>query len=189
MKTFIYLVRHGDSPKEGNERTRELTEKGKLDAERITAILHEEGIDTVISSPYNRSILTVQQLAKQIGQEVIVFEDLKERIFTAEEKRISDKELFPVLEKSFSEPDFALTGGESNNDCQKRAIKVLKEILNIYQGRKVVLGTHGAVMTLLMGHYDSRYDLNFLLQTSKPDIYKMEFIGQELVGVTRLWEA
>ncbi len=32
MKTFIYMVRHGESPKtEENERTRGLTEKGKLD--------------------------------------------------------------------------------------------------------------------------------------------------------------
>ncbi len=81
-------------------------------------------------------------------------------------------------------------GGESNVDFQKRAIKVLKELLNIYRGQKVVLGTHGAIMTLMIGYYDSKYDLNFLLQTSKPDIYiyRMEFNGQELVEVKRLWE-
>lgn len=39
MQTYIYMVRHGDSPKRGNERTRDLTEKGKLDAQRITSIL------------------------------------------------------------------------------------------------------------------------------------------------------
>lgn len=32
MNTFIYMIRHGDSPKEGNERTRGLTEKGETDA-------------------------------------------------------------------------------------------------------------------------------------------------------------
>ncbi|MFJ6210547.1 histidine phosphatase family protein [Lysinibacillus sp. NPDC092081] len=188
MKTFIYMVRHGDSPKDGNERTRELTEKGRFDVQRITDILQKEGIDTVISSPYSRSILTVQKVAEQIKKEVIVFEDLKEQIFSAEEKRISDKELFPLLEKSFSDPIYALEGGESNADCQKRAIKVLQELLNAYQGQKVVIGTHGAIMTLMMGFYDSKYDLNFLLHTTKPDIYRMEFDGQELVDVKRLWE-
>ncbi|MEX0418061.1 histidine phosphatase family protein, partial [Bacillus sp. C30] len=54
MKTFIYMVRHGDSPKFGKEGTRGLTEKGKLDVQRITDILQGEGIDVVISSPYNR---------------------------------------------------------------------------------------------------------------------------------------
>ncbi|KOP78632.1 phosphoglycerate mutase [Lysinibacillus sp. FJAT-14745] len=188
MKTFIYMVRHGDSPKDGNERTRELTEKGRIDAQRLTDILQKEDIDTVISSPYSRSILTVQKIAEQIEKEVIIMEDLKEQIFNAEEKRISDKELYPLLEKSFSDPTYALKGGESNADCQQRAIKVLKELLNTYQGQKVIIGTHGAVMTLMMQFYDSRYDLNFLLHTSKPDIYRMEFEGQELVDVKRLWE-
>jgi 2,3-bisphosphoglycerate-dependent phosphoglycerate mutase len=184
----IYMVRHGDSPKSEKKKTRGLTEKGKLDVQRITDVLKGEGIDIVISSPYNRSILTVQQLAKQIGQEVLVFEDLKERIFIAEEERMSDKELFPLITKSFLEPDFCFNGGESNVDCQKRAIKVLKELLNTYRGQKVVLGTHGAVMTLMMGYYDSKYGLNFYYRTSKPDIYRMEFNGQELVEIKRLWE-
>ncbi|PEA80908.1 histidine phosphatase family protein [Bacillus pseudomycoides] len=189
MKTFIYMVRHGESPKiEENERTRGLTEKGELDTYRITDILQGEGIDVFVSSPYHRSILTIQGLAKHLGQEVIVFEDLKERIFSAEDKRISDKELLPLLQKSFSDPNFALKGGESNAVCQKRAIKVFKELLKTYRGQKIVLGTHGAVMTLMMGYYDSQYDLNFLLHTSKPDIYRMEFNGEELEEVKRLWK-
>lgn len=35
MSTYVYMVRHGGSPKEGNERTRDLTEKGYLDAQRV----------------------------------------------------------------------------------------------------------------------------------------------------------
>lgn len=102
---------------------------------------------------------------------------------------MSDSELFPLLEKSFSDPNFFLEGGESNAVCQTRAIKVLNELLNTYRGKKVVLGTHGAIMTLMMGYYNNQYDLNFLLNTSKPDIYRMEFNGQELIEVTRLWKS
>ncbi|MEK5530290.1 histidine phosphatase family protein [Viridibacillus sp. FSL R5-0468] len=162
MSTFVYMVRHGESPKEGNERTRGLTEKGYLDAQRVTDIMKDEEVDAVVSSPYVRSILTVEKLAQQIGRKVLVFEDLKERIFSSEDNRVSDKELFPLLEKSFSETNFSLEGGESNADCQKRAIKVLKELLDTFRDKKVVIGTHRAVMTLMMGHFDSTYDLNFL---------------------------
>jgi 2,3-bisphosphoglycerate-dependent phosphoglycerate mutase len=181
------MVRHGESPKEGNERSRGLTIKGHLDAQKITSILIDEEIDAVISSPYKRSILTVEKLAQQIGQEVLTFEDLKERIFSSEDNRISDKELIPLLEKSFMVPNFALEGGESNADCQKRAIKVLKKVLDTFKYKKVAIGTHGAVMTLMMGYFDSNYDLNFLHRTSKPDIYRMEFDEQELVNVQRIW--
>jgi 2,3-bisphosphoglycerate-dependent phosphoglycerate mutase len=187
MSTFIYMVRHGESPKEGNERSRGLTEKGHLDAQKITSILINEEIDVVISSPYKRSILTVEKLAQQIGQEVFIFEDLKERLFSSEENRVCDKELIPLLEKSFIEPNFALEQGESNADCQKRAIRVLKRLLDTFKDKKVAIGTHGAVMTLMMGYYNSDYALNFLHSTSKPDIYRMEFNEHELVNVQRLW--
>ncbi|WP_456278643.1 histidine phosphatase family protein [Bacillus sp. AK128] len=187
MSTFIYMVRHGESPKEGIERTRELTEKGYNDAQRVTAILKDEHIDAVVSSPYLRSIQTVEKLAKQLGKEVLVFEDLKERKFSSEDTRISDKELLPLLEKSFLEWNFTLEGGESNADCQKRAVKVLKELLITFRNKKVVVGSHGAVMTLMMRFFDPNYDLKFLHSTSKPDIYRMEFNGELLVKVKRLW--
>jgi 2,3-bisphosphoglycerate-dependent phosphoglycerate mutase len=186
--TMIYMVRHGDSPKEGNERTRGLTDKGQLDAQRITDRLKEENVDVVVSSPYLRSLLTVEKAGQQIGQEVVVIEDLKERIFSYAADRVSDKDLGPLLEKSFSDPQYSLQGGESNAACQKRAINVLKNLLDKHRGKKVVVGTHGAIMTLMMGYYDRSFDLKFLHSTSKPDIYRMEFNGQELVNVQRLWE-
>ncbi len=187
MSTVIYMVRHGESPKEENERTRELTDKGYLDAQRVTDILKDEKIDVVVSSPYIRSLLTVEKIAQQIGQEVLVFEDLKERIFSPENKRLEDKELVQILKKSFSDSNFSLEGGESNADCQKRAIGVLKELLDTMRNKKVVIGTHGAVMTLMMGYFDSTYDLDFLHSTSRPDIYRMEFNEQELLNVQRIW--
>jgi 2,3-bisphosphoglycerate-dependent phosphoglycerate mutase len=56
MQTYIYMVRHGDSPKIGaNERTRGLSEKGKRDAKRITELLKEDGIEVFASSPYDRN--------------------------------------------------------------------------------------------------------------------------------------
>ncbi len=60
METFIYMVRHGESPQtEGNERTRGLTDKGRSDAYRITELLKAEGIEVFVSSPYKRAILTI----------------------------------------------------------------------------------------------------------------------------------
>lgn len=188
LNTFVYMVRHGDSPKVGNERTRELTEKGLEDAQRVTELLKSESINAVVSSPYLRSILTVLGIANHIGQEVIVYEDLKERRFSSDSNRVTDKELAPLLEKSFADWNYSLDGGESNAECQHRAIKVLQELLTVFKGKNVVIGSHGGVMTLMMGHYDRKYDLDFLHSTSKPDVYKMEFASNELVDVQKLWK-
>lgn len=186
MTTIIYMVRHGESPKEGNERTRGLTDKGKQDAIDIAKSLKDEGIEIFVSSPYTRAIETIRGLAEQAGKEVQEIEDLRERVFVSGDTRMSDKDLSPLLKKSFADPNFSLTGGESNAACQKRAIAILEDILKTYQGSKIAIGTHGAVIALMIGYYDSQYGLDFLLQSSKPDIYKMEFSNDKLLGVERL---
>ncbi|WP_342561208.1 histidine phosphatase family protein [Paenibacillus sp. FSL R7-0345] len=188
MNTFIYMVRHGESPiNEPGERTRGLTEKGKREALQVTELLKQEKIEVFVSSPYRRAILTIEDLAHASGQEVLLYEDLKERIFLNEDKRLPDEELIPLLETSFNDPDYSLPGGESDAECQSRAIAVVKELLKEFSGQKIALGTHGAVMMLMMNYYDKKYDLDFLLNMSKPDVYRLEFNGEELIEIIRLW--
>ncbi|PFM98491.1 histidine phosphatase family protein [Bacillus cereus] len=190
MNTYIYMVRHGESPKlEGSERTRGLTEKGSLDAHRVTDILKTEEIDIFISSPYKRAVLTIEKTADFYEKEVLIYENLKECIFLSEDQIISDKEVYPLVKKMFSNPDFARMEGESYADCQRRVVKVLKEILMDFQGHKILIGTHGLVMTLMMNYFDKQYGFEFLMNTSKPDIYKMEFKEEQLMNVERLWKA
>ncbi|MBD0384801.1 histidine phosphatase family protein [Paenibacillus sedimenti] len=190
MKTFIYMVRHGESPKmEGNERTRGLTLKGESDAQIVAQLLKDEGIDTFISSPYKRAILTIEGLAQSLGKEMIVIEELKEVVFIGDDKIMPDQEVYPLVKKMFSDPDFSLSGGESFTNCQKRVVTILKNIISEYKGQKVAIGTHGAVMTMMMGYFDPQFDLDFLLKTSKPDIYKMEIDEGILTKTERLWRA
>ena len=190
MSTFIYMVRHGESLKiEGNERTRGLTEKGNLDTHRVTEILKTEGIDTFISSPYKRAMLTIEEAANFYEKEIVVYENLKECRFASEDQIILDKEVYPLVKRMFYNPDFARTEGESYADCQRRVVKVLKEILMDFRGCKIVIGTHGLVMTLMMNYFDKQYGFEFLMNTSKPDIYKMEFKEKQLMNVERLWKA
>lgn len=103
MNTYIYLVRHGESPKlEGSERTRGLTDKGKLDSHRVSRLLKVEEIDTFISSPYSRAIMTIEESARYYGKEIIIFEDLKELIFSREDMIISDNEIYPLVRRMFN---------------------------------------------------------------------------------------
>lgn len=190
MNTYIYMVRHGESPKlDGGERTRGLTEKGSLDVHRVTDILKTEGIDTFISSPYKRAILTIEKTANLYEREILIYENLKECMFSSGDQVISDKEVYPLVQKMFSNPGYALAEGESYADCQRRVVKVLKGILMDFQGQKIVIGTHGLVMTLMMNYFDKQYGFEFLMNTSKPDIYKMEFKEKQLMNVERLWKA
>jgi 2,3-bisphosphoglycerate-dependent phosphoglycerate mutase len=138
MNTYIYFVRHGESPKtEGNERTRGMTNKGILDAQHVTELLKNDGIDVFISSPYYRAILTVKELARLADKEVVVIEDLRELVFIGEDKIYPDNELYSLVKRMFSEQEFHLPGGESINTCLNRAMTAFKSILSKYKGRKV----------------------------------------------------
>lgn len=184
MKTIIYMVRHAESPyTEGTERTRGLTTRGKSDVEKVTEVLKEEGIDVIISSPYTRAILSIEGLAQNLGLDIKTFEDLRERYFAGE--IIAD--LMSVIREKFYDFDYSLPGGESNSDCQNRSISVIKNILKEHSGKKIAIGTHGLVMTLMMNYFDSSYGLDFLNQLKKPDIYKLSFENLELKEVIRLW--
>ncbi|MDR6880471.1 histidine phosphatase family protein [Bacillus sp. 3255] len=186
MKTTLYMVRHAESPyTEGTERTRGLTTKGEGDVEKVTEILKEEGIDVIISSPYNRAILSIEGLAQHLELDIKTFEDLRERDFAGE--MIENGELMSVIREKFYEFDYSLPGGESNSDCQNRSISVIINILKEHSGKKIAIGTHGLVMTLMMNYFDSSYGLDFLNQLKKPDIYKLSFENLELKEVIRLW--
>ncbi|MDQ0170541.1 histidine phosphatase family protein [Paenibacillus tundrae] len=184
MKTTVYMVRHAESPyDEGNERTRGLTAKGKADVEKVTKLLSDEGIDIILSSPYRRAVLSVEGLAQHLNLEIETFEDLRERHFSSDD--VID--LMSNIRNNFYNAEYVFPGGESNADCQNRSITVLKTILKEHKGKKIAIGTHGLVMTLMMNHFDSNYGLAFLDQLKKPDIYKMQFEDLELKEVTRLW--
>ncbi|MGF9697812.1 histidine phosphatase family protein [Paenibacillus sp. MABNR03] len=186
MKTIIYMVRHAESPyNEGNERTRGLTPKGKIDIEKVTKLLIGEGIDIIISSPYTRAILSVEGLAVHLKLDIKVYEDLRERHFAS--YMIENAELMSSIRESFKDPDYTMQGGESNADCQKRAISVLEPILKEHRGKTIAIGTHGLVMTLMMNHFDPAFGLEFLNHLKKPDVYKMQFENLELEEVTRMW--
>lgn len=185
--TVVYMVRHGDSPKsEGNERERGLSAQGMEDAQKVTDRLRSEEIDRIYSSPYARAVLTVAGVAEATGKEVEQIEDLREKLWSGGNTPLTNREMYPVLETMFADPDFALPGGESNRICQRRAVPVLMNILQHHQGECIVIGTHGMVMTLMMGYFSAEYGLDFLIHTTKPDIYRMEFAVRELCNVSRM---
>ncbi|WP_199621373.1 histidine phosphatase family protein [Paenibacillus alkalitolerans] len=189
MKTYLYFVRHAISPFVfGNERDRGLSDQGFSDSQRVKELLINEGIDAVISSPYARAIQTVNYLSEALGKEIIVYEELRERPIKSLDEKCTEEELLAAIEKSFSDKDYCLHGGESTGAAQQRAIPVINRILTEHQGKKVVIGTHGNIMTIILNYFNDGFGYEFWKSTSKPDIYKAEFEGNALINVVRLWE-
>ncbi|WP_256257664.1 MULTISPECIES: histidine phosphatase family protein [unclassified Paenibacillus] len=93
METKVYFVRHAESPyTAGMERSRGISEKGKQDACKVKETLMSEDIEILISSPYERAILTIKGLAIELNKDIIVEEDLRERQLAGEEFTIPKEE-------------------------------------------------------------------------------------------------
>ncbi|WP_404350103.1 histidine phosphatase family protein [Sutcliffiella horikoshii] len=184
MLTNLYFVRHAHSIYTPDELERPLSEKGYKDAERILALIQPDNIDVVVSSPYKRAVQTVEGVAEYFNLEIEIFEDLKERTLTSKPA----EDFAAAITKVWGDPNFAWEGGESNMEAQARGVKVIHYLLKKYEGKNVAIGIHGNIMVLIMNYFDKQYDFSFWNGLDMPDIYKLTFDGDELVGVSRLWE-
>jgi 2,3-bisphosphoglycerate-dependent phosphoglycerate mutase len=178
MLTNIYLVRHAHSIYTPDELNRPLSEKGAIDAGRITEILLNENIDIVLASSYRRAIQTVEGISKYIGTEIIIEDAFKERKIAEGSVENFDS----AITKLWTNFNFAYKGGESNLEAQSRGVDSLNKVLNKYNGKNVVIGTHGNIMVLIMNYFDNKYDYEFWKNLSMPDIYKLSFKDDEFLG-------
>ncbi|MBB3129410.1 2,3-bisphosphoglycerate-dependent phosphoglycerate mutase [Paenibacillus rhizosphaerae] len=182
--TILYFVRHAESPyEEGRERTRGLSRQGLADALAVKDRLLGEGIDLYISSPYERAVRTIRDAADTAGKEIIIEEDLRER----EIGQIGALSFQDAKRRVYGDAAFAFPGGESSLEARQRAVRVIRKLLEQHAGQRIVIGTHGDIMTLMLGEFDSRFDYAFWESTSMPDIYKTEWEGETLRQVTRTW--
>ncbi|WP_214484404.1 histidine phosphatase family protein [Bacillus sp. SM2101] len=185
MKTNLFFVRHAHATYTPDELGRPLSKQGLYDATQVTSILKDEKIDIVISSPFKRAIQTVDGIAQHRDMEIVLKDDFRERL-------LSDgpvENFLQAITAVWENEQLSFKGGESNIIAQARGVKVTKEILSKYEGKNIVVGTHGNIMVLIMNYFDPQFDFAFWKQLTMPDIYKLSFDGHELVDVYRLWSS
>ena len=188
ITTTLYMIRHAESPFIfGEERTRKLSANGEIEAEKVAKLMLGEKIDVIISSPFARSIQTIEAIATTRNLEIKLFEELRERMIKGN-YQLPWKEVEPAIKMSFEDKDYCLPGGETTRQAQERAIPIIKQVLKEYEGNSIVIGTHGNIMTIIMNYFNENYGYDFWASTSKPDIYKLLFTDGELIDVIRMWE-
>ncbi|AZU62836.1 histidine phosphatase family protein [Neobacillus mesonae] len=183
MLTNLYFVRHAHSIYTPDELQRPLSKQGLTDAEKVTQLLENENIEYVISSPYKRAIQTVEGTVKLIGKELIIENAFRERKLS--EKPVED--FYFAISKVWADPAFSWEGGESNIIAQERGVRATLQILNEYEGKNIVMGTHGNIMVLIMNYFNKKYGFSFWKELEMPDIYKLTFDQTKLKEVHRMW--
>ncbi len=159
MTTRLYLVRHGATQLSAENRFSgavgvDLSDEGRMQAERLAMRLADDNISAVYASPLSRAMETARILAGPHGLEVISCDGLRE-ISHGRWEGLTRQEVearFPG-EYALWESDpftFAPEGGESGLSVLARALPVIREIVTKNEGKNVLVVSHKATLRLII---------------------------------------
>jgi 2,3-bisphosphoglycerate-dependent phosphoglycerate mutase len=181
MNTIIYFIRHAKPDISiKDDLTRPLSLEGIEKSKELINIFSEIKIDYIYSSPFKRSIQTIEPIAENKNIKIEIVNDFRERKMSNE--WIEDYEEYS--KKQWDNFSYKLIGGESLNTVQKRNIKELEKILLENKGKTIIIGTHGTALSTILNYYDKTflYD-NFLAMVNiTPYIMKMEFNNDKYIS-------
>ena len=180
--TCIYFVRHcqSDHTKSSDEQLRPLTKEGLEDSHAVLHYLKDKNIDVFISSPYKRSYDTIAKAAEYYHLQIKTDERLRER------KAGKNGNTFELFKKRWADKNYAESDGESLYSVQKRNIEALKEIIEIYRDKNIVIGTHGTALSTILNYYNPAFDCDSFMRIIDymPYIVKIEFDGAQYAGMS-----
>lgn len=156
MKTTFYLIRHGESL--ANQQNRlcghadwDLTELGREQAKRTAQLLKDVPVDVVLSSDLLRAYHTAQAVADLKGLPVVTDPGFREIYVGHWEGQLEadviakEPELLAAWRKELKHvPD-----GESVQDLYERVRAALDRAAERYAGKSIVIATHATPIRAL----------------------------------------
>ncbi|SEQ11925.1 Broad specificity phosphatase PhoE [Treponema bryantii] len=191
--TKVYFIRHAEPDfTNHNDLLRPLTPKGMQDRKIVTDYLEDKKIDVVLSSPFKRAVMTMEDFAGKYGFNIETIDDFHERIVGTEWiDNFGD-----FARNQWADFDYKLDGGESLNEVQTRNITALKEVLRKYDGKNIAVGTHGTALSTIINYYDKSFGYEDFekIKDVMPWIVAFEFDGEKCVSIKNfkkpeLWDA
>jgi 2,3-bisphosphoglycerate-dependent phosphoglycerate mutase len=174
----VLLVRHAEPMPVGtpeiHDDDRPLTDAGRSAADELAAELDGWELTAIYSSPYERAVETVTVLAERRNLPVQVIDDLRERRLSPD---LHD-DWRMTLERSWSDADYELPGGESGRTAQRRAIAILDLLRTRHaDGGRIVLGSHGNLISLILQALQPEVGYDFHMAMPMPALYRLTHDG------------
>ncbi len=181
--TNLYFVRHAEPNYDNHDdMSRELTPQGLIDRYKAKNFLSDKDINLVLSSPYKRSVDTVQPVADAIGQtEIETYYDLRERTVCDEWLYCFDD----YARNQWTDFTYKLEGGECLGEVQARNVAAINEIVKKYNGRNIAIGSHGTALSTIIHYYTGGkwgFDDFQRIKKVMPFVVKLSFDGENCLG-------
>lgn len=152
--TTVYFIRHAE-PNYNNhdDMSRELSNKGLQDRKLVTGFLLDKHIDVVLSSPYKRAVDTIAGFAGLVNLEIGIIDDFRER--KVDSGWIAGFNTF--CKKQWKDFNYKLSDGETLKEVQDRNIRALNGVLETFNGKNIVIGSHGTALSTVINYYDKTF--------------------------------
>ena len=202
MNTIIYLVKHADELKEnGIKNTNDtaqlinekyiLSVKGEEQSKRLSESPELKNIDVLWSSSYARAKATAKYIAYRNNIDINIDSRLNERKLGNLEdlsKWMKNKP-FGVVQAYLQDKKWKTREGESCEEATERVTMFLQKILQENIGKKIVLVSHGALISFLLTNWcelNEEIKLVFnnkIIEIKEPSITKLTFDKQTLINI------
>lgn len=202
MITTIYLVKHADELKENGIRNTNdtiqlinekyiLSVKGEEQSRKLSENLELENIDVLWSSSYVRAKATAKYIAYRNNIEMNIDSNLNERKLGNLEdlsKWMKNKTI-GVVQAYLQDRKWKARDGESGEEATKRVTNFLQKILKEYEGKRIALVSHGALISFLLTNWcELNQDIklvfnNKIIEIKEPSVTKLTFDNQRLLDI------
>jgi broad specificity phosphatase PhoE len=192
MPTRVLLLRHAESADptifHGAESDVDLSERGRLQAERVAAVLAVDKPSVVVSSAMRRAVATAEPIARMAGVPHRLEPALHERCvgtLSGTPTGLRDGVWPDTLRRWIAgEIEYAPDGAESFATIRRRVLPVWHRLAEELDGRTYVIVAHGVVNRVLL--------LSLLSQFTVADWHRIATsnVGVcELVREAEVWRA
>lgn len=156
----VYLVRHGETQWNAERRIQgqsdsALTDKGEQQAEQVALRARQLGITHVIASDLGRTRRTAEIIAKACGCDITLDSRLRELNMGVLEERhidsLTEEEEVWRRQLVNGTPDGRIPDGESMLEMSERMHSALNACLDLPQGSRPLLVSHGMALGCLVG--------------------------------------
>lgn len=202
MNTTIYLVKHADELKENgikntNDTTQLMNEKyilsvkGEEQSRKLSENPELNNIDILWSSSYARAKATAKYIAYRNNIEINIDSSLNERKLGNLEdlSKWMENKTIGVVQAYLQDKKWKAREGESCEEATKRVTVFLEKILKENIGKRIVLVSHGALISFLLTNWcELNEELklvfkNKVIEIKEPSITKITFDNQKLLNI------
>ena len=180
--TTIYFVRHAQPNFENHDdMSRELSAKGLQDRTLVTNFLMDKNVEVVLSSPFKRAVDTVLDFAEKRNLDIGIIEDFRER--RVDSGWIEDFSAF--CKAQWENFDYKHSDGECLREVQERNISALEKVLTDYEGKVIVVGSHGTALSTIINYYNKAFGYSDFerIKALMPWLVKFSFDGMNCVEI------